>query len=242
MKRLKLGLILTCGLTAQLVGSAPQMEEVLSQWYIRFQGGVSFPNQSNICINFEPSVPVLNNSTSKSYLVGFGIGYNLYDWLSMGVAIDIKPLFEYFNYQPAGTKVFFADIANSSYMLDVFFNHINTKHNHLSWQLGPVTFSPYIGGSIGISQTTLAFFNRTAQVVENPINSFSFAWQAQVGGDIALCDYAFFSLAYRYFNGGRFRSNHWVSDNPGIANSTHLCLWNNKLKLQDVVAALTLEF
>lgn len=150
------------------------------------------------------------------------------------------------------------DLTNQSYMFDLFLNRAG-KASPYVYTFNGISLIPYVGGSVGLSVINVKNFH-TATNSRDSVGGFvfdrsrvimpdkhfnKFAWQLQIGTDVAVTDYVLLGIGYRYYDGGRFESNDHTIDllRPTGGNErTYLYKvdpWKAKLRSSELVFSLS---
>lgn len=239
-------------------------------FYFRVEGGKSFSRKADIKVDetvFDPAQEGYNSKLKSAVLLTAGVGYNITNWLSIGFSAAHRNKYKYKKHQtviptegvpnPFGNKTRFFKLDNNSFLFDIYFNRTGAS---TCWSFGcdSVNVAPYFGVSIGLSKNKLYDFhtvlddtltsgNFTTHAVETVESLFvkhSFAWQISVGLDLTICKNITLGIGYRYFDGGKFRSNDYTV-NPISSfenNPIEVPQWCGKLRANEVVASFAINF
>ena len=166
-------------------------------------------------------------------MVGLGFGYYFNEHLSGGFSINHRSNFRYRLFFQSSIvvttpgflapKTRFFDFDNTSFMANLRADYILCHKNHPR-----LILKPYIGLGIGLSKNTVYNFHSvtTDSVVFGGFPTFTvgsimndktinqFAWQADLGFQIAFKECLLFGIGYRYFNGNKFISNNYSVNVP----------------------------
>lgn len=193
--------------------------------------GASFSNESNISADpflWDPPVQGYNATLDNSEFYTAGVGYQVSSLIDADIEVTYRPSFHYNKLQTPipspttgvlGSKTRQFDLTNSSVMANVFLDgqgtNLFTKLNSLT------TLQPFVGGGIGIAYNTLSNFhsvlasssiagtNGVASIM-NSNSQTTFAWQISAGAELLYAETWRLDLGYRYFDGGRFKSNNYL--------------------------------
>lgn len=241
-------------------------------YYIRAELGESFSRCANTCIPghiWDEVNEGYNNNLGKAPLAGFAFGVNLGNMVSLGVNYTYRGPFHYKKYQTpivavenivndtlvvARTRYF--DFENNSYLIELFANRMGIASEYC-WDFFYGSIAPYIGFGLGWSRNIVSNFH---SVEDNTVSigSFhsngiastmsykatkSFSWSFSVGIEYN-CDCLDLSIGYRYFDGGKFKSNNYITDNLKAADYKEIKVpaWRCKFTSNEVVASLSLNF
>jgi len=230
------------------------------EFYLRAEAGPSFGMCAYINANpifWDPATEGYNGNLGTAAMVGLEGGANFYDWLSAGVRANYRSKFSYCKKQtPAGggtpgflgDKTRFFDVDNSSFMVTFLANR--TAESCFAWDVCGAQIAPYAGVGLGFSRTTVYNFhsrksatitvgNFVTQGVASLMTPYAqnkFAWDAQLGINIAFSNNTSLSVAYRYFDAGKFRSNNYIVDVlPDFTSAIEVPAWCGKLRAQELV-------
>lgn len=232
-------------------------------FFLTFGSGYSFSNDTHINADplFWDASPQGYNSTVKNseiYTAGFGVHIN--PLISADIEATYRPSFSYQKFQTsiatgtvafAGNKTRYFDFSNASVMANLLL-HGQGFSDHLLWQVGgDMTVQPIIGGGAGIAYNRVSDFHSVEAdgsgnvvSIQNPQTTTSMAWQALAGLELAVGQRVSIDTGYRYFSGGKFRSNNYyysLAGNPG-ANAIAVTPWRGRFKTGEIFINLNYNF
>jgi hypothetical protein len=266
MKKYILGL-LTVAHTAALA-DCQTCPPGIDWFYLRAQVGPSFSRKADLHVNltqWDPANEGYNATLGTAPFFGFGFGVIPTDWLTLGASVNYRGKYKYKKEQtvPAGAatpgllpnKTRHFNVDSLSFTADIFFNRV--VDSCFTYDFCGATFIPYIGGSIGWAQNNLYDFHstltetvvisgvpyNTVASIMTPNSRLSFAWTVEIGFDVTMCRLVVLGLAYRYFDGGKFKSNDYTVDLiPGSVRPVAPSAWTGKLRAHELVANFAINF
>lgn len=221
-------------------------------FFILLGGGYSYSNKTSLSVNlnqWDPAVQGYSNDLGNTVLYTAGIGYNFTPFISADIEITKRPFYSYSKYQVpapgastpgfAGIKTRKFDLANNSIMANFY---VNGKAFNLFAHLGnKMILQPLVGVGLGVAYNTVSDFHsvQAASSVSGTNNVTStmgeytkttFAWQAILGAEVNYVNAWAIDLGYRYFNGGTFQTNNYLTNVPsGTTTQITVSPWSGKL-------------
>lgn len=185
-------------------------------------------------------------------LFGIGFGYNISPWLSTLLSTDWRGVYNYKQYQtvtqggtvnPLGNKTRYFDLKNTNLMLSIIANGSGIDHMYIDFNNGSM-LTPFIGAGLGAAKNDLTNFH-SVEVANPGINksymnsktAYSFAAQAMTGLTYVINKNFGVDLGYRFYYGGKFKTNDYVID---AKSST--APWEAKLLTNEVFVNLKYAF
>lgn len=228
-------------------------------FFLNMGTGYSFSREANIQVPqlgtfWDTAVQGYNANLGNAALYSAGAGYQFSNLIAVDVEATHRQQFNYHKFQTPtsgtsdgvslGTKTRYFDLANTSVMANAYF-----FGSGLNWFIPvscTVIMQPFIGGGIGVAYNTLSNFhsvlstttsgsNNIASIM-NPKTFSAFAWQAMIGLELVGSNTWGFDLGYRYFDGGEFKTNNYLTDpavNPPLP-PTSAPPWSGTLTSNEV--------
>lgn len=218
--------------------------------------GGSYSMRTSIATNpsqWDPAIQGYTNDLGSSVLYTAGLGYNLSSLFTTDIEVTARPSYSYMQYQVpgagastpgfAGTKTREFDLLNTSIMANLY---INGKAVKLFTHMGSKTIlQPIVGLGLGIAYNTVSDFHSvqasSSVAGSNDVTSImnsntksAFAWQAFLGAEAVYADTWALDLGYRYFNGGHFESNNYLTNVPsGLTSQLTVSPWSGTLRANE---------
>lgn len=212
-------------------------------------------------------------SVHKSELYTVAAGYMFNKLISAEGEVTVRPSFRYEKFQtPVAASSFsfvglaprtrFFRLSNTAIMANLYVKGAGVAHgiackfNDGDWVLQPV-----VGAGMGISYNTLYDFytvlcdeaniinlngliTRRVASVELPYTRRSFSGQVMLGVELAHEHFSTY-IGYRYFNGGLFESNKYLTSRNASTDATHAgtsAPWRGKLRTHEFVVNVGASF
>lgn len=242
---------------------SPCCEVECGKAFITVGGGYSWSTKSHIkadSLFWDPAPQGYNRSLDQSEFYTFGLGYHCKSLLSFVLEVDYRPNYRYSKFQTStatttvafiGTKTRKFRLSNLTFTANVF---LNKSGNCYNWDCGSCfNIAPFIGGGIGVAYNTLYDFHsvlplqagQTVQEVRSIMNyrqKTAFAGQVMVGITSKINERMSIDLGYRWFYGGRFESNNYITNaNPAVPTDVppHLTPpWKGSLAANELYVCL----
>jgi opacity protein-like surface antigen len=239
-------------------------------YYLQAQGGMSYTRCTKISADqsfWDPAAEGYDAKLCKAPVVGIAFGYLVNNWLAVGVSVDHRSIFKYRKFQTTpstalttpnflGNKTRLFDLDNSSFMVDFT---INKLHDGCLYDFDCDYFkiAPYLGFGLGLSKNTIYNFhsvqqdtltadNFTTNIVHSimsPVSQNKLGWKFQLGLDMSACGCFYVGIGYRFFDGGKFRTNNYIIDSgSSFAAPIKTPAWCGKLRAHEVFGTISLAF
>jgi len=217
--------------------------------------GASFSKQGHIKadpIFWDPAVQGYNAKLGKTELFSASLGYQFDELLNGTLEATHRPSYKYHKFQipstnnspgQLGNKTRHFNLSNTTVMGNII---LDGSAAGLYVEVTPCTvIQPILGAGLGASYnylsnlhtvtfTTESGFNDVASIV-NPRMTTSFAWQVMAGLELMLDEKFGLNFGYRYFDGGRFSSNDYLTTIPtGFNNPISVPSWKGRLEAHEV--------
>lgn len=201
-------------------------------FYGQLSTGVSFSKKANIS-NVDYAIWDPANEGYKSRLgnvlfFGLGLGYNINLWSSLLASWDWKGIYNYRKHQtqivnsdsinPLGKKTRYFDIENNNLMFTLIINGSQLNNIHIDFNNGLI-LAPFIGAGLGVAENDLTGFYSLVSATEEQHRSYmhrktsySLAAQGIAGFSLSLNKTIGFDLGYRFYYGGKFKTNTVIMD------------------------------
>lgn len=217
--------------------------------------GGSFSRCADICTDpafWDPAVEGYNAKLGRSEMYTVGLGYAVCPMFRGTFEASFRPSFKYCKFQTGldkgqinflGDKTRIFNLSNASLMFNGYlFGGGLTPY--LDWNLGcNFCAQPYIGAGVGVSYNKMRNFH---SVTTEPIQTLdltnyvigsamspntvrSFSWQFIAGFEVARTSLCSLDIGYRYFDGGKIRSNNWTF----ATLETTAPAWRGKLRANE---------
>jgi len=224
--------------------------------FVTVGGGYSWSIPADISANpayWDVASQGYDHDVDNSELYTFGLGYHTPSIFSFLLEVGYRPNYKYERYQtssasntpeftPIKTRHF--ELSSSTYTFNAF---LNKAGNYACWSFrNCLTVSPYVGGGLGVSYNTLYNFHSVlpldsegVQEVKSIMNDWqktSFAGQVMIGLTTKINSRLSIDFGYRWFYGGKFESNDYLSSssqNP-IVYPQKIAPWKGKLRANEL--------
>ncbi len=191
------------------------VEAPASGWYLRGDVGVGVLNfkefdhsQTNTSFGWPPSWQIVQKDIQDTSIAGFGIGYELNNWLRMDVTGEyrtkatFKVTGSYTDFCPGGVCF---DVNQGNFSSAVFM--ANAYIDLGTWWC----LTPYVGGGIGAAYNRITGIQDTG-IIANGTTGFGFsmgnsaawnmAWNVQAGLTYSVSNNLKVDFSWRYMNLG----------------------------------------
>lgn len=217
--------------------------------------GGSFSRCADICTDsnfWDPATEGYDSKLGRSEMYNIGLGYDFCPMFRGTVEASFRPSFKYCKFQTGidngqinflGDKTRYFNLSNASLMFNGY-AYGGGLSPYLDWNLGcNFCAQPYIGAGVGVSYNRMKNFHSvTTTAVQSldetvftigsamlPNTARSFSWQFIGGLEVARASLCSLDIGYRYFDGGKIRSNNWIF--PG--NAITATPWKGKLRAHE---------
>lgn len=257
------GLLVFCMAYAQDDEKPERDKSNMPRRYFAVECGGAFTLEGDIKVNQDfwfPALEGYNGTLGRAFMVGAGLGLIPCDWVTFEVAANYRGPFRYCKPQVAVAQdILFVDlarlfdVANTSFMVNTFLN----RAGRWSWLLdqdydADFSVAPYFGMGVGLAHTTIYNFH-TVLVDKEKIgfNSFNkvsgfmtetsdvtLAWQVALGLDLCFWESVSIGIGYRYFDGGRIKTNDYFIDPPFGAVPpvpSEVPAWTTRFRTNEIV-------
>ncbi len=208
-----------------------------------------------------------------SSFIGLAVGRQFFtEWLHASVSYEFYTPFNYNKYNtgatlatgPLASPVVAGEILADHYDRSFQLNHQSALFNlefclpeNWSWDVSGMNISPVLGGGVGVGVNTVTNFQAVGwrsgttlpqlqlTTLSQPKTKAGFAWQVNAGFNFRPEDSDIsFSLAYRFYEGGKFatQSVYMLNDATNIGNAVELSAWTGKLRTNQFVMCLDFQF
>ena len=190
---------------------------------------------------------------------GITIGYNLLDYLSLELAYNNRPSFNYEKSQTVspnssiGSRNRCFDLQNQTAMLNGVF-HLAPAFAALKNFKNKSGIEPVISLGAGVAKNTVSNFyslgtgNMPGLIFSKMVNkdTYNFAAQAGMGLNFDLTNNWMIKAGYRFIYGGKFKTQDYITDDPDNINSDDIPgsgnsanPWHATLKANEFYLGLT---
>lgn len=252
------------GLSSSVVFSGT-MGESRSSFYLLAGSGASFANPANLSFDanmWSGSPDGYNSTLGDSPLYTAGVGYVWNDAINMDVSYAYRGLYSYDKFQlPAPTasadpnpltvsRTRYFDLSSNALLFNITILGQGLK-NQLVYTTTTGLVQPFIGGGLGVSYNTVSNFHTiladtnysTSVMADN--TQASLAYQFNAGLEWSYKRVAV-DLGYRYFNGGTYSSNNYLTTNLNTAgtpvSTTQISPWTGTLSANEVFVTAKMYF
>lgn len=212
--------------------------ENCNNFFVTLGTGGSFSTKSNMCVDnryWDPAPEGYKSSLGNSELYTVGLGYKFSPLFAATVETGIRPMFKYKKFQSAapgsqvanlGAKNRIFRLSNTSLMANAYF-YGEGINECLAFKMDDcLSLQPFFGLGIGLSYNTMYDFHSVLQnvtinsnglllnEVANVMTHFTkraLAAQATVGLEFLYRENFALNFGYRYFYGGKIKSNNYVT-------------------------------
>ena len=175
----------------------------------------------------------------------------------MLISSDWRGIYHYAKYQtfteatvinPIGHKTRLFDLRNINLMLNVMVNGSSFDNLHIDFNNGAM-LTPFVGIGLGVAQNILSNFHSV--VPQNPSvirsymeskTAYSIAAQGMAGISWSINKKIGLDTGYRFYYGGKFKTNTEVFDPLYTTSSSAPCPWEAKLLTNEVFINLKYAF
>lgn len=246
------------------VAAAPNYK--CSSLFLLLGTGASFSNRASISADspWDPANQGYNANLGQTAFYTAGIGYQFNPLISVDIEATIRPSYSYSKFQTTspqaaspgdlGIKTRKFDLANTNAMANII---VNGQGLNLFAKLGPCTIlQPFVGLGAGVAYNTVSNFrsilatgpaaaptSRDVSSLMDPYTNATFAWQAFAGVEVIHAQTWGVDLAYRYYDGGIFKSNNYLTNvltGGGFTLPITVPRWNGRLTANE--AYLNLKY
>lgn len=238
-----------------------------NQVFVLLGSGASASRDARLSVDTPPwdaANEGYGGNLSHSVLYTAGLGYVFCPLVSSDIEVTYRPSFTYNKFQTAvagasnpgvlGAKTREFDLSDTSIMGNVF---LNGEGANLFACLNRCTIlQPFIGGGIGVAYNHLSNFHSVLEEtsslgpgssnvasIMNANTNTAFAWQLMAGAELLNRHKWGIDVGYRYFDGGRFKSNNYLVDVPGGSTTpVTITPWSGRLTANEVFANLKYRF
>jgi len=212
-------------------------------------------------------------SVCDSELYTVAAGYIFNKLVSAECEVTVRPSFSYQKFQtPVSASTFsfvgliprtrFFRLSNTAIMANFYVRGAGVA-DRLAWEFcdGGWLLQPVLGVGLGISYNNLYDFHtvfcneaniinlnglitRRVASVELPYTSRSLSGQVMIGCELVHENFSGY-VGYRYFNGGTFKSNNYLTSRNASTDGTHAGTsvpWKGKLRAHEFVVNLGVSF
>lgn len=198
-------------------------------FFITLGTGASFSNNADIKVDntiWDPAPEGYNSKLGKSWFYTLAAGYKFTPLISGSIETNFRPSFKYSKYQsnvPGATTPYYYGAKTRKFALDSTAVLANiTLHGeglNLFTKLNSnTTLQPFAGAGAGVAYNKVSDFysvlqdnSQTITSTMEPKTKTSFAWQVNAGLEFKYKERTGLSLGYRYFDGGKFESNNYLT-------------------------------
>jgi len=228
--------------------------------FITIGGGYAWSFRTDIKTGpfWDPSPQGYDDDLNQSefYLIGFG--YHFPCWISASFQLDYHPSFRYKRFQHStavetldflGDKTRHFRVSNTAFTFNLF---LNRNADFWCWNFcGCSTIAPFIGAAVGVAYNTVSDFHSVLPLVTGeqakavrsimlPNRQVGFAAQAMGGIALKYCENFSLDIAYRWFYGGKFRSNNFTIDSNNVDSTPYTTQpWKGTLMANEILVSLT---
>ncbi len=195
--------------------------------------GGSFTRCADICVDlnfWDAAVEGYNAQLGKSELYTIGLGYQAHAALRTTFEASFRPSLSYCKFQTGinegeanflGNKTRYFNLSNASLMFNAYIDGAGITPG-LDLNIGcDFHIQPFIGAGIGLSYNKIYNFHSVTTTLANAISYTvgsamvstkhrTFSWQAFAGLEVARTSFCSLDIGYRYFDGGKIKSNNWA--------------------------------
>lgn len=221
--------------------------------YLLTEAGISLSQKAHINAPippWDPSPDGYNGRLRNSEILGAGLGLQFFPGFGAELLVDRRNSFRYIKTQSSdaalGNKVRYFNFSNTTVMANLIVQG-SYFSDCLCYQMNNFPVQPFLNAGLGVSYNTVDNFH---SIQLNQSNEFSrmtsftkrsFAYLLGAGLQFS-CDPFEVALGYRYLDGGKFRSNDYISDlgigsplnNFGSATSP----WRGKFRTHELYLKL----
>ncbi len=262
-----------CGSAFLVSGSvASSIDDPARKTYLNFELGASFSMDANMKVpdgtanaafggGYWDSAPAegYDSDLGSSEEYGIGFGYNINPTVSLELNYNNRPSFSYSKFQnplpsDIGPRIRYFDVSNNSIMFNGVV-HLNKVSNALEYSIGSFSISPFVDAGLGISRNTVRNFRSVAtkdgyvfSKMDGEKTTTSPAYQIGFGLATALDTFWEMKVGYRYFNGGDFKTQDYITDDPDNLHplnpgaGTLVPVWKGTLQTNELYAKLVYHF
>ena len=221
-------------------------------FFILLGAGGSYSDDADISVNlkqWDPAKQGYSDDVGGTVLYTVGLGYQIMPLFALDVEVTERPSFGYTRYQTptansstpgfAGIKTRKFDLDSTSIMANVL---LNGQSANLFMNLGhDVIVQPIVGAGLGIAYNKVSNFHSVQAVSSSPGSNnvtstmqpktdSAFAWQAFIAIEALYGAQWALDIGYRYFDGGDFESNNFLTDIPsGLSSQVTASPWKGEL-------------
>lgn len=226
--------------------------------FVSVAGGYSWSTNADVkasSVFWDPAVEGYNSSLRRSEFYDFGLGYHFRSIVSALWEVTYRPNYSYHKFQtettPAapesiGNKTRHFRLSNLAFTFNLF---LNKTGNYAKWQCGCFSFAPFVGGGVGASYNTLYNFHsvlppQNGLAIKEVRSTMSyrlktaFAGQLMLGINSKINDRLSIDFGYRWFYGGKFESNNYVSNVSLGTASQVVPPWRGTVKANELYVSL----
>lgn len=221
--------------------------------------GGSFTRCADLCVDtkvWDPAVQGYDARLGKSELYTIGLGYQAHPALRGTFEASFRPSLRYCKYQTGinegqpnflGNKTRHFNLSNASLMFNAYIDGAGLTP-WLCLNFCRFSIQPFVGAGVGVSYNKVHNFH---SVTTTPANSLeltvasaevarkqrSFSWQAFAGVQAACSSCCSIDLGYRYFDGGKLRTNNWAF---ALLPAQTTSPWRGKIRAHEFIANFNL--
>jgi len=226
--------------------------------FLSIGGGYSWSFKTSITTgpNWDPSPQGYKDDLNGSEFYFLGLGYHFPCLLSASFELDYHPSFRYKRFQQStsvetvgflGDKTRYFKLSNTAFTFNLF---LNKNADFWCWTVCDCyKLAPFIGAGVGVAYNTLSDFHSVLPApsgnVSEPVRSImvsnrrvGLAGQAMGGITANFNDRFSFDVGYRWFYGGKFRSNNYLIDSNENSTPGKAQPWKGRLMANEVFASL----
>jgi hypothetical protein len=233
--------------------------------YILGGVGASFSNDANISADssfWDPSPQGYNTNLGTSEFYEGGLGYNISPVFSVQITDTYRPSYAYRKVQTPvggntpgflGGKTRYFNLDDNALLATVVLHGAGLS-DRLAWKVGQASMlQPFAGVGLGIAYNTVSNFHSepmsppadapkrdipSVAAMMMPYTSHALAYQGLLGLELTHKNMSI-DFGYRYFNGGQFQSNTYIT-NPvaGYNYPTLAPAWKGTLTANEVFVDL----
>lgn len=226
--------------------------------FIMIGGGYSWSFKTTIKTgpSWDPSPQGYNDNLDGSEFYLLGLGYHFPCAISASFELDYHPSFRYKRFQHStavetiaflGDKTRYFNLSNTAFTFNLF---LNKNVDFWCWDIcGCYQIAPFIGAGIGVAYNTITNFHSVLPIPSvnqtEPVRSImtsrkriGLAGQASGGIVSKFGDHFSIDVAYRWFYGGRFKTNNYTIDSFDGFTPYTTQLWKGTIMANEILISL----
>lgn len=246
-----------CSFSAHVNNQVVYVNKPNNRLFVLLGSGGSFSRNADISVNlqqWDPAIEGYNANLNNSVVYAVGIGYQFSCLFDVDLEINSRPAYSYSKFQTPvlgsstpgflGSKTRKFELKNVSALINIFVHGSGLNLFYDLWY-GTI-IEPFIGAGLGVSYNKLDNFHSvlaTAFIpgsnnvgsIMNANQKSAFAWQFMIGLSLISNAKYGLDLGYRYFNGGNFESNNYITNvPPGLNQPLIASPWKGTLTANEV--------